>query len=394
MGDFDALIESFEMNFNRGAEALFSAPGRVELGGNHTDHQRGRVLCAAIDLDTKAAAAPRQDSIVRIVSEGFDPITVQLDAPFDKESNRYSSQSIVMGVAEAFKKAGYPVRGFDACVCSNVSVGSGLSSSASFEVLVGAIFDLFCAENAVSPTELAIFGQYAENEWFGKPSGLMDQLASALGGVNAIDFEDDKNPKVEHLTCDFEKAGYAVYVIDSGEDHAELTGHYAAITEEMKQIAAYYGKEVLRDVSFSSFLSDIPALRAAYGDRAVLRALHFFGENERVVRQTAALREGRGEDFLKEVTASGLSSYTKLQNVIPSGWENHQSLGLAVSVIGEILGGRGAVRVHGGGFAGTALAFVPLDTEEEFREKISAVFGVNAIRRMSVRNEGVTARFI
>lgn len=367
---------------------LFSASGRTELSGNHTDHQRGCVLCAAVTLDMTAAAAPREDMTVRILSEGFGEISADLSDLGVVEREKGSSAALIRGIAKAISDKGGKLRGFDAYIRSNVPQGSGLSSSAAYEVLIGKIFsELFC-EDVFSPTELAIFGQYAENVYFGKPCGLMDQMASALGGVVFIDFENPKEPKARGIEFDFEGAGYSLCITNAGGSHADLTGDYAAITEEMRSVSRFFGKNALREVCEQEFRAAIPSLRGTVCDRAILRAMHFFDENRRVHEQLRALEDGETGRYLELMNASGRSSMTMLQNIWPTFDGGERSLALALALSEAFLKGDGAVRVHGGGFAGTIQAFVPTGRTAEYKKLMDETFGEGACCVMAVRPVG------
>ena len=384
---YGELKAKFERQYGRAAEYIFSAPGRTELGGNHTDHQHGLVLAAAVTLDTKAAAAENNDGCIRVISEGYTPVTVPIDELEKHPEERNTTAALVRGVAAGFLRRGYGVRGFDAYVVSDVLPGSGLSSSAAFEVLIGTVINALSG-GALSPAEIARIGQYAENEYFGKPSGLMDQTASAVGGIVAIDFADPGAPVITPVEFDFAECGYALCIIDSGADHAELTEEYAAITNELKAVCRVFGKEHLREVDEHEFYARIAEVRRAAGDRAALRAAHVFNENKRCAVETAALGNGDFERFLQLVTESGRSSWMYLQNVIPTGSTARQELAFALLLCERLLGGRGAFRVHGGGFAGTVQAFVPEDMLAGFSAGIDAVLGAGSCHVLSIRREG------
>ena len=384
---YGELKAKFERQYGRAAEYIFSAPGRTELGGNHTDHQHGLVLAAAVTLDTKAAAAENNDGCIRVISEGYTPVTVRLDELEKHPEERNTTAALVRGVAAGFLRRGYGVRGFDAYVVSDVLPGSGLSSSAAFEVLIGTVINALSG-GALSPAEIARIGQYAENEYFGKPSGLMDQTASAVGGIVAIDFTDPGAPVITPVEFDFAGCGYELCIIDSGADHAELTEEYAAITNEMKAVCRVFGKEHLREVDEHEFYARIAEVRRAAGDRAALRAAHVFNENKRCAVETAALGNGDFERFLQLVSESGRSSWMYLQNVIPTGSTARQELAFSLLLCERLLGGRGAFRVHGGGFAGTVQAFVPEDMLAGFRAGIDAVLGAGSCHVLSIRREG------
>ena len=353
----------------------FSAPGRTEIGGNHTDHQHGCVLAAAVDMETTAEVTRNGTNIIRVDSEGYKPVEIDLSDLKVREEEKNTTAALIRGVAAAFAQRGYKLAGFDAKVRSTVLPGSGLSSSAAFEVLIGRILNGLIANNEVSDIEIAQIGQYAENVYFGKPSGLMDQMASSVGGLVFIDFADPKRPTVEKIDYDFAHCGYTLCIIDSGADHADLTAEYAAIPTEMKKVAKFFGKEVLREVNEQEFYEKIAEVRKETGDRAVLRAIHFFNENKRVQLQIRALKNGNFDAFLHYVNESGLSSWTLLQNVTPAGYIEKQDMAFTLALCQQLLAGEGAVRVHGGGFAGTALAFVPNDKFDGFKVGIEAVLG-------------------
>ena len=366
----------------------FSAPGRTEIGGNHTDHQRGRVLAAAVNLDTRAAVRLNGTDTICVQSKGYPMCNVDINELEPVQAQFGTTTALIRGVAARFAMMGCKLQGFDAYVESTVLPGSGLSSSAAFEVLMGTIVNhLFFGGKATQP-EVAKIGQYAENVFFGKPCGLMDQTASAVGNLVTIDFFDKENPVIEPVDFDFAACGHALCIIDSGADHADLTDEYAAITIELRHICAYFGKQVLTEIPEADFMASIPALRKECGDRAVLRALHFYKENARVPRQVAALRSGDFPEFLRLIKESGYSSYMYLQNVIPAGYTAHQDVAVALALCEHFLGGRGAYRVHGGGFAGTVQAFVPFDILDAFRTGIDAVLGEGACHVLSIRPHG------
>ena len=366
----------------------FSAPGRTEIGGNHTDHQRGRVLAAAVNLDTRAAVRLNGTDTICVQSKGYPMCDVDINELEPVQAQFGTTTALIRGVAARFAMMGCKLQGFDAYVESTVLPGSGLSSSAAFEVLMGTIVNhLFFGGKATQP-EVAKIGQYAENVFFGKPCGLMDQTASAVGNLVTIDFFDKENPIIEPVDFDFAACGHALCIIDSGADHADLTDEYAAITIELRHICAYFGKQVLTEIPEADFMASIPALRKECGDRAVLRALHFYKENARVPRQVAALRSGDFPEFLRLIKESGHSSYMCLQNVIPAGYTAHQDVAVALALCEHFLGGQGAYRVHGGGFAGTVQAFVPFDILDAFRTGIDAVLGEGACHVLSIRPHG------
>ena len=383
-----ALDNGFAAAFGGKPAHYFSAPGRTEIGGNHTDHQRGRVLAAAVNLDTVAAVRENGTDEIRIQSAGYPFCRIDLKDLTPKAEEINTTPALIRGVAARFVQMGCAVKGFDAYCESDVLPGSGLSSSAAYEVLIGTIINHLFFDAKVSAAEVAQIGQYAENVFFGKPCGLMDQTASAVGNLVTIDFLDKDHPVIQPVDFDFSSCAHALCIIDSGADHADLTDEYAAVPGEMKAIAAFFGKEVLTQISEADFYAAIPALRKQCGDRAVLRAIHFYQENARVPMQVAALQKGDFETFLKLIKESGYSSYMYLQNVIPAGYKEHQDVALALALCEHYLHGKGAYRVHGGGFAGTVQAFVPYDMLEDFRKGIDSILGEGACHVLSIRPQG------
>ena len=367
---------------------VFSAPGRTEIGGNHTDHQNGCVLAAAVDLETTAEVWLNHTDHIWIQSKGYPAFSIDLNDLSVHEDEKNTTAALVRGVAAAFAQRGAKLAGFDALVDSTVLPGSGLSSSAAFEVLIGTILNELFFEKKLTPIEIAQIGQYAENVYFGKPCGLMDQMASSVGGLVFIDFQNPEQPYVEQLGIDLEKAGYALCIIDSGADHADLTDEYAAVPREMKQVAAFFGKENLRQVPEKNFMDAIPALRGNVSDRAILRAMHIYQENRRVLWQRNTLKNGNIEEFLKLVRESGRSSWMYLQNITPTGAVAHQEMALALGMCESLLGDRGAFRVHGGGFAGTIQAYVPLGFVDGFQKSMEAVLGTGCCHMLTIRKNG------
>ena len=369
---------------------LFSVAGRSELSGNHTDHNYGCVVAASIDLDIIAVASAREDSVIRIKSEGFPEDVVDFsvyNAPVKEKFG--SSQSIIAGMCAGFLKDGYKIGGFDAYTTSNVLKGSGLSSSAAFEDMVGNILSHMYNDGAVSNVEIAKLAQFSENEFFGKPCGLMDQMACAVGGIIAIDFADPKAPIVSKVDFDLSAQGYNLCIVDTGGNHADLTDDYASVPTEMKSVAAYFGKKVLREVDEAELIAAIPALRGKVGDRAILRALHFLSENKRVAKQKAALEAGDLDAYFAQVLLSGKSSFCYLQNVYTTKNLEEQGLSLALCLAEQYLSGkRAAYRVHGGGFAGTIQAYVPTSEVEGFRKLMDGVFGEGKCIVLRIRPEG------
>lgn len=382
------LDARFMAAFGNTPTRYFSAPGRTEIGGNHTDHQRGRVLAAAVNLDTVAAIRLNGTNIIRVLSKGYPMCEIDVKELTPVESEINSTPALIRGVAAAFVQRGFEVKGFDAYCESTVLPGSGLSSSAAYEVLIGTILNGLFADGKLSQPEIAMIGQYAENVFFGKPCGLMDQMASAVGNLVTIDFFDKDHPVIHPVNVDFASYGHALCIIDSQASHADLTDEYAAIPGEIKTICAYFGKEVLTQIEEQDFYAEIPALRQKCGDRAVLRTIHFYRENARVPKQVAALEKGNFDAFLSLVKQSGYSSYMYLQNVIPAGYKAHQDVAVVLALCEHYLNGRGAYRVHGGGFAGTVQAFVPFDVLESFRRDIDAVLGTGACHVLSIRPQG------
>ena len=386
-------LESFEKTFGTGHEVqIYSAPGRTEIGGNHTDHNNGVVMAAAVNLDIIAVVSRNDSSVVRVKSQGFpsqDEVDLTCLEPQKKEEGH--SASLIRGVAAGIVRDGGKVGGFDAYTTSDVLRGSGLSSSAAFEVVIGEVFNGEFNEERFSMVDIAKISQYAENVFFGKPSGLMDQTACAVGSAITIDFADPTAPIVNKVGFDLTGHGYALCITDTKGSHADLTADYAAIRSEMEQVAEFFGKKVLREVDEEEFIREIPAVRAKTGDRAVLRAMHFFNDCRRAGQLCDAVREDRFEDFLQLILQGGHSSFEFNQNAysIHSPAEQGVSLGLALSQ--RILQGRGAWRLQGGGFAGTIQAFVPVDLLDAYKAQLEGVFGEGACYVLSVRNYGAVA---
>lgn len=388
---YEKAIAEFEALYGTGREAhLFSVAGRSELSGNHTDHNHGCVVAASIDLDIIAVASPSEKNTVRVKSEGFPEDVVDLTDYTAPRADRFShSDSIIAGMCAGFRKEGYAVGGFDAYTTSSVLKGSGLSSSAAFEDMIGNIENHLYNGGKVSNVEIAKLAQYAENEFFGKPCGLMDQMACAVGGIIAIDFADPAAPVTEKLDFDITAAGYNLCIVNTGGNHADLTPDYAAVPAEMKAVAAALGKTVLRETDEDAVIAAIPTLRESVGDRAILRALHFFAENRRVAGQKAALKAGDIEGFFAGVLASGRSSFCYLQNVYTTKNVREQGLSLALCLAERYLTGKSAAwRVHGGGFAGTVQAFMKNEAVPGFRALMDGVFGKGACIVLRIRSEG------
>lgn len=387
------LDAGFREAFGGGPERYFSAPGRTEIGGNHTDHQRGRVLAAAVNLDTLAAVRVNGTGTIRILSQGYPMSVVELNQLEPQAEEVNTTPALIRGVAARFVQLGCRVEGFDAYCTSTVLPGSGLSSSAAYEVLIGTIINHLFFDGRVSQPEIAQIGQYAENVFFGKPCGLMDQTASAVGNLVSIDFFDKDKPVITPVDFDFSACGHALCIIDTRASHADLTDEYAAIPGEIKKVCAHFGKEVLTQIDEQEFYAAIPALRKSCGDRAVLRCVHFYQDNARVPRQVAALQSGDFDTFLKLISESGHSSWMYLQNVIPAGYKEHQDVAVSLALCEHYLQGRGAFRVHGGGFAGTVQAFVPFDLLDSFRAGVDAALGAGACHVLSIRPQGGVEAF-
>ena len=384
---YEALKEQFRSVFGEAPTLLFSAPGRTELCGNHTDHQGGMVLGAAVNLETAAAVRPREDHLIRLLSEGYPMCEVDLNTLTPMQAENGSTSALIRGVAAGFAERGVSPAGFDAAVCSTVLSGSGLSSSAAFEILIGTIENHLTSAK-LPALELAKIGQYAENVFFGKPSGLLDQASSASGGIVFLDFCPGQDVRSETIDLKFEDYGYSLVVIDCGADHADLTPDYAAIPEELREVSAFFGKKFLREVDEELFYENLPAVRKATCDRAVLRAMHIYDENRRVLLARAALKKGDIEGFFRQLRASGRSSQLLLQNTIPAGATRVQALSYTLACAERLLDGEGASRVQGGGFAGTIQAFVPVDRLESFCREMNRLLGAESCHVLSVRPVG------
>lgn len=385
------VMNGFEKTFGVKEDtlaALCSAPGRTEICGNHTDHQHGHVLAAAVNLDFLACVSPNGTQTVHFQSEGWPMTTVDLSDLKQQEAEKETTASLVRGVMAELAKAGYTIGGFDMYAVSNVLPGSGLSSSAACEILLGVAGNhLFCQDELDAVT-LAKIGQKAENQYFGKPSGLMDQTASSVGDAVAIDFADPSAPIVRSVTANLEELGLALCIVDCGADHAALTGEYASIPQEMKKVAAFFGKKVLREVQEEEVLKAMPQLRRAVGDRAVLRALHFYADDRRAVEEADALERRDRDAFLQLVKESGRSSWELLQNITPAGAVEAQDMAIALEVAEIALNGKGACRVHGGGFAGTIQAFVPTESVSEFCERMELMLRKGCCHVLNIRPVG------
>lgn len=382
------LVTQYERYFGADEVALFSAPGRTELGGNHTDHQGGCVLAASVNVDMVACAAPNGTGQIQIRSEGFPDEAISIQELIPKLEEVNTTSALIRGIGAAVKEQGYQIGGFNAFIMSDVLPGSGLSSSAAYETLMGQIFNHFFCCDALDAVEIAKIGQYAENVYFGKPCGLMDQIATSVGSVVAVDFADPREPVVEEIPFPFEECGHSLCIVDVGASHADLTPEYAAIPEEMAGVAKLFGKEVLRDVPEDSFFQNLSMVRKALGDRAVLRGAHFYGDNRRAQQEADALRRGDFHGFCRLCRESGRSSFEYLQNVYPSGTPQNQSISIALMMAEWILGKKGAFRVHGGGFAGTIQAFVPNDMVGTFTSKMEEIFGAGMCHVLKIRSVG------
>ena len=384
----NAALKFKELFGNRDDVRIFSAPGRTEVGGNHTDHQHGRVLAGSVDLDIIGFVAPNSENVVRIKSEGFEMDTVSLDELEIDKSEFGKAIALIRGMCGTFKEKGYSIGGFDAYTTSNVFKGSGLSSSAAFEVFIGTVLNNMFNSGKINAVEIAKMAQRSESEFFGKPCGLLDQSASSLGGFTFIDFKDAKNPVVESLAFDLAKHNHMLCVVNTGGNHANLTQDYADITIECKAISNFFNKDVLRDVEPKDFCDNITVLKSKFGDRAVLRAIHFFNEDARVVEEKKAIENDNFSEFLNLLTESGNSSYKYLQNTYSTSALNEQGINVGLALTENFLKGRGACRVHGGGFAGTIQCYVPSELIVEYKHMIEKVFGENSCYVLKIRPVG------
>ena len=387
---YSGLMTEFKNSFGAGDVHLFSSPGRTEIGGNHTDHNNGRVLAGAVNLDNIAVAAANGTNTIRIKSEGYAEFQVDLSDLSIDESKFYTSAALVKGICARMKENGYDIGGFDACIEGRVPKGSGLSSSASFEVLIGAILNELFNDGKMSAVENAIIGQWSENNFFGKPCGLMDQTACSVGGLITIDFKDPANPVVKEVDFDFVATGFSLVITDVGGGHDDPASQaeYASLPTEMKSVAAELGASVLREVSLEQIIDKIPEIRQKTGDRAILRAFHFQGDNQRVADQVAALEDDDFDAFLKMVVESGYSSYMYNQNIFDVVHKDEQVVSLALALSEMVLKGSGAWRVHGGGFGGTIQAFVPQDKLDEYVRTLEHVYGKGSCHKLFIRSKG------
>lgn len=389
MESIENMQKEYQEIFGHAAKRVFTSCGRSELCGNHTDHQHGLVLACGVNLSAIALAAPNDKNEIRLVSKWFPACSVTLDALEPDPSEYGTTTALLRGVLSGVVERGANPFGLDIYVVSHVLSGSGLSSSAAIEVLLAGVMNAYFLDGELDGTALAVIGQRAENVFFGKPSGLLDQMACALGGIQFFDFADPACPIAERVDFDFRESGHSLVIIDTGADHANLTDCYAAITRELAALDGFFGATALRDVSEDDFYAALPVLRRMFGDRAVLRAMHIFDENKRVQKAKEALQRNDFNTFLAQLNASGDSSYMLLQNVIAEGHESAQAVAFTICYAKKLLNGRGAVRVHGGGFAGTVLAIVPNDLLDEFCAGMDRVLSPGACNPLTVRKRGV-----
>jgi galactokinase len=391
-GRYADLIRTFSEIFPGDGEIeIFSTPGRTEVGGNHTDHNGGRVLAGALDLDIIAAAVKNEENAIRIHSEKFPPVRIETDYLDVVQNEQFTPTALVRGVCARLTQLGYKIGGFDAFTSSNIPIGSGLSSSAAFEVMVVTILNHLYNDGIIEAVDNAKISQYAENVYFGKPSGLMDQTACALGGLITIDFHDFERPIVQKVGFDFEIQGYSVVIVNTGGDHANLNQEYSSVQQEMKSVANALGGEVLSEFTKDRLLAELPAIRGRVSDRAILRAIHFYDDDQRVAHQVLALEQGDFRKFLKLINESGDSSWRLAQNVYTCTKVHDQRLAVALALSEAILGDSGAWRVHGGGFAGTIQSFVADDLTAEYISRMEAVFGTGSCHRAKIRSIGTTS---
>jgi galactokinase len=385
---YQNLLKQFVNDFGNADAEFFSSPGRTEIGGNHTDHNYGRVLAGAVNLDNVAIAARNNTNTVRIESAGYPAFEVDLSYLKPDKNEQYTSAALVRGISARLKELGFQIGGFNAVIDGGVPKGSGLSSSASFEVLIGAIISELFNQGKLDPIQNAIIGQYAENNFFGKPCGLMDQTACSMGGLITIDFKDPSKPVVKKVNFDFIATGFALVITDTGGNHADLNDEYASLPTDMKAVAAQLGAKVLREVKLEQIIDIAPSIREKVGDRAILRAIHFEKDNQRVVDQVAALERNDFKSFLDMVIESGYSSYMYNQNIYPVNNVREQGVSLALALSDIVLKGKGAWRVHGGGFAGTIQAFVPNDLLNQYISTLEHIYGKGACHKLFIRQQG------
>ena len=386
-----AAANKFESIFgDRDNIRMISAPGRTEVGGNHTDHQHGRVLAGSVDLDIIGVVSANEDGVVRIKSEGFPQDEISLDQLAADEADLGRAAALIRGVLNYCIEAGFKIGGFDAYTTNNVMRGSGLSSSAAFEVFVGTVVSYLFNDGKIDPVEIAKIGQKAESIYFGKPCGLLDQSASALGGFTAIDFKDTTKPVVEQVDFDLSAHGYSLCVVNTGGNHANLTQDYADITFECRNVSKFFNKGFLRDVPVEEFFDNISEIKKQFGDRAVLRAIHFFNEDERAEKQKQALKNNKFDEFLKLIAESGNSSFKLLQNVYSTSNVHEQGISLGLALTEQFISktGRGVCRVHGGGFAGTIQCFLPTESISEYKKFIEKTFGEGSCYILKIRPVG------
>lgn len=381
-------LKEYENIFGDEKVEIYSAPGRSEVGGNHTDHQYGKVLATSVNLDAIAVVSRTEDSRITVASDGYKLMKVDLDDLLARDNEKETSMALIRGVAARLKQKGHRIGGFCAYITSEVLIGAGMSSSAAYETLIGTILSGLYNQMELDPVFLAQAGQYAENEYFGKPCGLMDQMASSVGGMIYIDFENPDKPNVKQIKVDFESFGHSLCIVDTKGSHEDLTEDYAMIPSEMKQVAHYFEEDVLRKVDKTDFYLNIPAIREILGDRAVLRAMHLFEENKRVEQEVEALENRQFDLFKKLVKDSGDSSFKYLQNVYSNHEVNNQSVSIGLAVSDVILGDKGVSRVHGGGFAGTIQAFVPDEIVLIYQKTMDSVFGEGACHILKIRRYG------
>lgn len=383
------LLHTFQQSFQEYPELLFSVPGRTEIGGNHTDHNGGVVIAAGVDLDILAAASRTENERVTLYSAGWDhPFAIDIHLLEPRKDERGDTSALIRGVLAGFKERGYAVGGCNVALHSRVLPGSGLSSSAAIEVFLGTLFSYFFNDNSLEVKTLAKIGQETENRYFGKPCGLMDQLACGMGAISFIDFASPDNPEIDRLELGFRSKDLILAVVNTGGSHADLTADYSAVPQEMKAVARFFGVPTLRALDKKEFFASITRLRKELGDRAILRAIHFFDENERVLAMKGALKKSDISGFLSLVRASGDSSWKLLQNIYSPVIPREQGITLGLTLANRILGKEGAARVHGGGFAGTIQAYIPKDRFQVFKDEMEAVFGKSSVTPLAIRQLG------
>ena len=388
---YNKLFDTYTSKFNKNEIFLFSTPGRIEISGNHTDHNLGRVIASSINLDSLAVISSNDDNRIILYSEGYEnSFELDLNNLEKVKQEEGTTNSLIRGIVARFKQLGYNIGGFEGVITSDVLPGSGLSSSASIEVLLGNILSSLYNSNQIVNEELAKIGQWAENNYFGKPCGLMDQMACAIGGIISIDFENPLDPLIELVDFEFENEDYKVLILDTGGNHIDLTDEYASVPKEMKAVANYLGKEVCREIDFNLFLEKLPEIREQLGDRVLLRVYHFFTENSRVLNQIESLKKNNFNEFLKYVSDSGNSSFKYLQNVYSNKEVKEQGVSLALALTEKFISenGKGACRVHGGGFGGTILAFLPNEQIDSYKKMVEPIFGQGKLMILNIRKIG------